>query len=741
MEKAECRRTKKTLVKILWTMPFLKSTSVPAPLRFCCSYSVSCRDYEYNAELDEYDIEELDPNQYEEMDFSARRAAEEELEERDWREGRKLPTRDFGLDSRIPAALRMAVDDTAEDELLEQFRRRPVTVAEGDSEDESEEEEDEGELSAPAGNLREYIVTVARRSIARKLRTFVNHYTESNGVAVYPERISTMCAANKCSLEISFMHLAQWNPMIAAWLAEAPAEMLPIFDEVSSKEVLTRFADYNRIHEEIHARITSLPVADSLRDIRQSHLNALIRVSGVVTRRSSVFPQLKFAKYNCLACMHILGPFFQDGPTETKPLTCPQCQARGPFALNSEQTVYRNFQKITLQESPGSVAPGRLPRSKEVILLHDLIDTVRPGDEVEVTGVYKNRYDRGLNSKQGFPVFQTVIEANYVYKKEDLYDSFHLTDEDVKTILSLGKDEHIGEKIIQSIGPSIFGHEGPKTALALALFGGEPKQSDRHRTRGDINVLLIGDPGTAKSQFLKYVEQTASRAVYTTGQGASAVGLTAAVRKDPITREWTLEGGALVLADRGICMIDEFDKMNDKDRTSIHEAMEQQTISISKAGIVTTLRARCSVVAAANPIRGRYDSSVPFMANVDLTEAILSRFDIVCVVRDVVDRENDARLAKFVLESHSKNHPNKSLMEDNAPAAPEAASGAHIDQVLLRKYLMYARKHVHPRITNIDIDKLTGLYAEMRRESTVRETLLALFSLAQYRCRRGVVSR
>jgi DNA replication licensing factor MCM2 len=254
--------------------------------------------------------------------------------------------------------------------------------------------------------------------------------------------------------------------------------------------------------------------------------------------------------------------------------------------------------------------------------------------------------------------------------------------------------------------------------LALALFGGEPKQSDRHRTRGDINVLLIGDPGTAKSQFLKYVEQTASRAVYTTGQGASAVGLTAAVRKDPITREWTLEGGALVLADRGICMIDEFDKMNDKDRTSIHEAMEQQTISISKAGIVTTLRARCSVVAAANPIRGRYDSSVPFMSNVDLTEAILSRFDIVCVVRDVVDYDNDSRLAKFVLGSHAKSHPN--MKGQDIPVEAKADSDDILDQVMLRKYLMYARKNVHPRINNIDADKLTRLYAEMRHESTVR---------------------
>ena len=183
-----------------------------------------------------------------------------------------------------------------------------------------------------------------------------------------------------------------------------------------------------------------------------------------------------------------------------------------------------------------------------------------------------------------------------------------------------------GERIVKSIAPSIYGHENIKTGIALALFGGvEKAPSHSHRLRGDINVLLLGDPGTAKSQFLKYVEKTASRAVYTTGKGASAVGLTAAVHKDPITREWTLEGGALVLADKGVCLIDEFDKMNDQDRVSIHEAMEQQSISISKAGIVTQLQARCSVLAAANPVNGRYDPSKTFADNVELTDPILSR--------------------------------------------------------------------------------------------------------------------
>ena len=277
----------------------------------------------------------------------------------------------------------------------------------------------------------------------------------------------------------------------------------------------------------------------------------------------------------------------------------------------------------------------------------------------EVTGIYRNNFDASLNVKNGFPVFSTIIEANHINKKEDQFAAFRLTEEDERQIRALARDDRVRKRIVKSIAPSIYGHEDIKTAIALSLFGGVSKDiNHKHRVRGDINLLMLGDPGTAKSQFLKYVEKTAHRSVFATGQGASAVGLTASVRKDPVTREWTLEGGALVLADKGVCLIDEFDKMNDADRTSIHEAMEQQSISISKAGIVTSLRARCAVVAAANPIRGRYNPTIPFQQNVELTEPILSRFDVLCVVKDIVDPVKDEMLARFVVGSHLRSHPN-----------------------------------------------------------------------------------
>jgi len=469
-------------------------------------------------------------------------------------------------------------------------------------------------------------------------------------------------------------------------------------------------------------------VRDSLRDLREQHLNALVKVSGVVTRRTGVFPQLRLVCFTCGQCGYMLGPFQQNGAREVRPGSCPNCQGMGPFRLNQEKTVYRNYQKVTLQESPGTVPPGRVPRYKDVILLADLIDRARPGQEVEVTGVYMYAHQAGAGNVPytGFPVFGTVIEANFVQQREDLMAQYSLTDQEKREILQLAKDPKIAQKIIRSIAPSIYGHTHMKTAVALSLFGGMQKNvGSKHRVRGDVNVLLLGDPGTAKSQVLKYVEKTAPRAVYTTGKGASAVGLTAAITKDPMTKEWVLEGGALVIADKGVCLIDEFDKMNEVDRTSLHEAMEQQSISISKAGVVTTLQARCAVIAAANPIGGRYDASLTLAENVELTDPILQRFDVLCVQQDRVDPVADERLARFVVGSHRRSHPD-ARAEAEARGEGEGllpAGGAAeeeedtIPQALLKKYLMYARHHVRPQLHFLDQEKLAQLYADLRKAS------------------------
>ncbi|KAJ4826063.1 MCM DNA helicase complex subunit [Turnera subulata] len=599
-----------------------------------------------------------------------------------------------------------------------------------DYEDEDGDEA-EFEMYRVQGTLREWVTRdEVRRFIARKFEEFLLSYVNpknGDGDFEYVRLINEMVAVNKCSLEIDYKQFIYVHPNIAIWLADAPQSVLEVMEEVAGKVVFNLFPNYKSIHQKIYVRITNLPVYDQIRNIRQIHLNTMIRIGGVVTRRSGVFPQLQQVKYDCNKCGAILGPFFQNSYSEVKVGSCPECQSKGPFTVNIEQTVYRNYQKLTLQESPGIVPAGRLPRHKEVILLNDLIDCARPGEEIEVTGIYTNNFDLSLNTKNGFPVFATVIEANYITKKQDLFSAYKLTQEDKDQIDKLSKDPRIGERIIKSIAPSIYGHDDIKTAIALAMFGGQEKNVEgKHRLRGDINVLLLGDPGTAKSQFLKYVEKTGQRAVYTTGKGASAVGLTAAVHKDPVTREWTLEGGALVLADKGICLIDEFDKMNDQDRVSIHEAMEQQSISISKAGIVTSLQARCSVIAAANPIGGRYDSSKNFTQNVELTDPIISRFDILCVVKDVVDPVSDEMLAKFVVDSHFKSRPKGANMDDrsiNESQEDIQASAMPVDpeilpQDLLKKYITYAKLNVFPKLHDSDMEKLTRVYAELRRESS-----------------------
>ncbi|KHG13490.1 DNA replication licensing factor mcm2 [Gossypium arboreum] len=700
---------------------------------------------------DRYESVGLDESMEDERDLDQimqdRRAAELELDARDARlSNRKLPQllhdQDIDDDNNRPSK-RTRADFRPDD--TDGMQSSPGRSQQGHSRDDvpmtdrtddypyedDDDDQAEFEMYRVQGTLREWVTRdEVRRFIFKKFRDFLLTYVNpknGHGDIEYVRLVNEIVSANKCSLEIDYKQFISVHPNIAIWLADAPQSVLEVMEDVAQRVVFDLHPNYKNIHQKIYVRITNLPIYDQIRDIRQIHLNTMVRIGGVVTRRSGVFPQLQQVKYDCNKCGSILGPFFQNSYSEVKVGSCPECQSKGPFTVNVEQTVYRNYQKLTLQESPGTVPAGRLPRYKEVILLNDLIDCARPGEEIEVTGIYTNNFDMSLNTKNGFPVFATVVEANYVTKKQDLFSAYKLTQEDKEEIEKLAKDTQIGEQIIKSIAPSIYGHEDIKTAIALAMFGGQEKNVEgKHRLRGDINVLLLGDPGTAKSQFLKYVEKTGQRAVYTTGKGASAVGLTAAVHKDPVTREWTLEGGALVLADKGICLIDEFDKMNDQDRVSIHEAMEQQSISISKAGIVTSLQARCSVIAAANPIGGRYDSSKTFSQNVELTDPIISRFDILCVVKDVVDPVTDEMLAKFVVDSHFRSQPKGANLDDKAfsESQEEARASARPDdskilsQELLRKYLTYAKLNVFPRFHEKDMAKLTKVYADLRKESS-----------------------
>lgn len=689
------------------------------------------RDYQRIDALDTYGTEGIDNRDYGGVDMDERRAAEETLTRRDREQG--------GRNDGFYGMLDTMEDE--EDEEARQARRGMFARVEDEEEEQDEESEEEDldgddqvNLEAFDVPLREWIAQDrTRREIQRKFRAFLRHYTgeqEENvrrrrGNGMYEQKIRGMCASNMSTLQVSYLHLMDSEPVLAYWLADAPKDMLLVLNEAATRHTLSLFPSYSAIKSEIHVRISDVPILDSLRDLRRSHLDCFVKVLGVVTRRSAVYPQLQLAYYTCMSCKAIQGPFRVEGVGSNlapahAPDTCFECEV-AHFRLHPTMSLYRNVQRVNLQETPGSVPPGRVPRTKEVLLADDLIDIARPGEEVEVTGVFEHTFDSSLTIKSGFPVFSTFIFANHIRKREDDSSASNLSESDVRQILELSRDPKIAQRIVQSIAPSIFGHDFCKMALAMSLFGAVPKNvDDKHRIRGDVNVLLLGDPGTAKSQLLKYAEHTAPRAVYSTGKGASAVGLTASVHKDPITREWTLEGGALVLADKGVCLIDEFDKMNEQDRTSIHEAMEQQSISISKAGIVTSLQARCAVIAAANPIGGRYDSSNNLADNVELTDPILQRFDVLCVLQDIVDPVADERLAKFVTDSHMRSVPTRDVGGENEPVRSTTMGRADlIPQDLLRKYIQYARTNVRPvlRGNTFDQEKVASLYVALRRES------------------------
>ncbi len=685
-------------------------------------------DYKEDEELDRYDEAALDFGEVDEgLDAADRRRIDEELDRRE------------ELDREENARRRRSDDG----EIVEEDDEERDDASEGNSEygDNIDRDLELEAFGDNTENAREWLARGrTRRAIKKRFIDFLKTYKRDNtNEIIYRPKIRHMCSENRASLEVSYVHLADIQPILAIWLADYPRDMLEILDEGLSEVVREQFEHYERIAKRLSVRITDLPIADRLRDLRHNHLNQLVKVEGVITKRTAVFPEMIAVVYDCTRCGKACEPLkIENNETPSAPNLCSYCggdsEESSSFRLNNRKSEYRNHQKITLQESHQQVPPGRVPRHKEIILTGDLIDCARPGESVDVTGIYVH-VERNLSKGNGFPVFGTIIQANCVQRTHD-HLSNNITEEDQLNIRRLSQDPDIFKKIIKSIAPSLYGQESAKTAIALSLFGGCSKDSGRtgHRVRGDINCLLLGDPGTAKSQLLNYAAAAAPRSERSTGKGASSAGLTASVHKDPLTKEWTLEGGALVKADQGVCVIDEFDKMNDQDRTSIHEAMEQQTISISKAGIVTSLQARCAVLAAANPIGGRYDSSYSFAENVELTDPILQRFDVLCVLQDVVDESRDRKLSSFVLNSHIRDHPHvdedtrQYVNNENDSNIGRINSNSNtnggdddddiepLSQEMLRKYISYSRLNVKPILHNVDSAKIQSLYADMRQQ-------------------------
>jgi len=450
--------------------------------------------------------------------------------------------------------------------------------------------------------------------------------------------------------------------------------------------------------------------AMTIREVTSDRIGSLLKIEGIVTRITEVRPIMRVAVYTCDLCGNEIyqkinsksyTPLVECGSDE-----CKQNKNKKPVYAQTKASKFAKFQELKLQELPEHVPVGNIPRSITVYCIGETTRQAACGDKITVTGIWLPIPYTGFRAMRAGLTANTYLQAMHILKEKKGYTIDIQDRKLVREVENAVTDPNLYNNLARSIAPEIYGMEDVKKALLLLLIAGVTKEMiDGMRIRGDINCLLMGDPGVAKSQLLKYVSRVAARSVYTTGKGSSGVGLTAAVMRDPVTRDMILEGGALVLADTGICCIDEFDKMEESDRTAIHEVMEQQTVSIAKAGITTTLNARTAILAAANPCYGRYNKNKTPEDNINLPAALLSRFDLVFVLVDRPDQDNDIALARHITHVHQHNrHPELNF-------EPYSAD-------FMRAFIAKARTY-EPVIPKGLSEYMIGAYIQMRQECLV----------------------
>lgn len=609
---------------------------------------------------------------------------------------------------------------------------------------------------------------LADAAFADRVRKFTEFLDDDDVATNHKEGIRRMLQSGSTRLVVSLDEIREYDREFWNGILNTPADFIPAVDR-ALRETAYAVRDTTRHHIDDNAQFYVAfkgSFGDHLvnpRTLRATHLGKLICIEGIVTRTSLVRPKIVRSVHYAENTGVFHAREYRDQTTSFNPMpttaSYPTEDANGnPLTTEYGYCTYRDHQTVSIQEMPEKAPAGQLPRNIDIVLDDDLVDTAKPGDRVQIVGIYRSLGNAGAQSS----TFKSLLIANNVVmlstKANGSVSQAHITDADIRNINKVSKKKDVFDLLSQSLAPSIYGHEYIKKSILLMLLGGMEKNLENGtHIRGDINILMVGDPSTAKSQLLRFVLNTANLAIATTGRGSSGVGLTAAVTSDKETGERRLEAGAMVLGDRGVVCIDEFDKMNEVDRVAIHEVMEQQTVTIAKAGIHTTLNARCSVVAAANPIFGQYDPHKDPHKNIALPDSLLSRFDLLFVVTDDVDEGRDRSISEHVLRMHRYITPGS---EEGAPvrenqsqsltvgdseeteesqktdniyvkfdhmlhaglAAANAARGRKgKHQVLsipfIRKYVQYAKTRINPVLTKGASDYVVSTYSKLRNDN------------------------
>ena len=526
----------------------------------------------------------------------------------------------------------------------------------------------------------------------------------------YSEAIESLIISfpEKSSLLVDFKDVEKFDPELAELLIDSPDMVIEAATESLKDKLRVNDAINTEINEP-HVRFFGQTINNPLiQDVGSRYISRLIMLDSLIVKRSEIIPRIKLGTFKCNYCGTIYKIKVEK---EEVPEICPQCKRRSIREV-PEESKFSNLQKIAVQD-PLEKLRGNTPTWQlEVWISDDLVNTVIPGDRIDLTGILRIRPRRGIKGKTEKNLYTMFLETVSIRSKQKEFAELNISDEEERKIKELSRDPTIFEKISASIASSIYGHKEIKQAVALQLFGGASGKMlvDGGLIRSDIHILLIGDPGSAKTRILQSVSKLVPKGIYVSGKSVTGGGMTAVAERDEFAEGgWTLKAGALVLGSGGIVCIDEFDKIEDEDRAALHEALESQTISVAKAGIIATFNAKAAVLAAANPKYGRFDTNIYPSEQFNIPPTLLSRFDLIFPIKDVLDEELDKDIAKYILTQHEAAGARIADLEHEQVELPP------VDLELLRKYIAYARKSVHPRLSDEASKKIQEYYIELRK--------------------------